>query len=1279
MEAVYNHEVLLRKTNKSVENILERLDSVTEVAGEDDDTFPSTPVTPRKRAVVGSTGADVGDIKQLLDEHDSQTAAKFSELSGHIDVNNSKIDEVVVSITEVEAALRPTKDSLKSLESTYEQTNTSISVMQAQLDQLKADIGSIIDAIGSDLGTNVKLINQQVAAQDTSLLSTYSTKLDAITADLGALREHSNTADILQNVSTNLEALKDNMQASIASSNENFAVITPQMSSVLVTLEAQSSKLGEMTTGEPGAEILAAVHKSNDSHAAHANALEELKKRLVPVFEAGPAVSSDSPETVAALQGLSEDLGSLKEIIDAGLASHHENFTGMGTKIDDVLTTLEAHRAADRSADILAAVQKSNDSHAAHATALEGIKPVDSAPASGVDNSNLEPQIANIISTLESHTTALGELKTSGTSGSEITTPGPSGNFENLEPQITTIINALESHTTLLNEIKDDVSAEILTVLHDINDAHNSQNTVLAEIREGDVSDEILTALHASNDSHTNHAAALADLRAAVATSNESHASHSGVLNEIKAARSVETSPAVSGEGVNLGGVETQIGAIATILEDQNSTLSSILDAAAASNDAHAAHTTTLSEIRDATTGSIELHGSNTNSLSEIKEAITASNDLHTTHTDTLAEIKDATIASNDFHNSHSTILAELKDAASASSKAHTSHAASLTELKDASNAANDLHASHIAALTDFKTIRPSAVSPESGSQDLGSLETHISSIISTLETQNTTLSDIKEITSNTEVLAAVKDSHELLTSHTSLLGSIKEGISDKDILANISELKAIIEESRAGADEHGAEVKDLHESMKVSHSELAAAIGTLALGGAAGAGAGVLASKDKNSSSEALEEFKAVRAIVEKSSTSIESIRETTTSMAAQIDINHTTVTTSITTLSDELKAEIDASGTEMTASISALSGNIKNLDLDPLNAAVEECGKEVKGMNATIKNLDGSVKGTGAHVATLIGGVRLNDKGVSQIKEHSMSVGILRANTCENTNDADSLVESQPVTEIEPVVDEEPVVAASESFKESTETNELVEESIAPAEIEPAVEKEPAESGVESALDHVSDPEDPKKFEPATESDPIADDEPTESTDMPNTETSPKPEIVVEAVSDPVAEPILEEELAAPAAEPLPEPETEPENVKGIEPQIVGEPVLETDSIKEGDSAEPVPSSGHLPIVEAESEELETVEDEDATSSKVQTTPEVKLGVEEEAEGTESASTSAIASPISPSFPQEGSSNGKKGKKGKKEKKEKKTKDKKTPFVFDPDEDGAPEGDGK
>ncbi|RKF78670.1 hypothetical protein GcM1_209029, partial [Golovinomyces cichoracearum] len=75
---------------------------------------------------------------------------------------------------------------------------------------------------------------------------------------------------------------------------------------------------------------------------------------------------------------------------------------------------------------------------------------------------------------------------------------------------IENVLSTLSVHTNLLSEIKDDISAEILTSLHDIGHKSETQNSLLAEIQEADVSDEILTLLHTSHEYHESHSSVLA-------------------------------------------------------------------------------------------------------------------------------------------------------------------------------------------------------------------------------------------------------------------------------------------------------------------------------------------------------------------------------------------------------------------------------------------------------------------------------------------------------------------------------------------------------------------------------------------------------------------------------------------------------------------------------------------------------------------------------------------------------------------------------------------------
>ena len=1109
-------------------------------------------------------------------------------------------------------ALYPTRGALESLKGSSNHSNTTISVMQAQLDQLSADVETIMASIGSNLGAHVKSMYQQSAAAaaavpDKSLRSAHTTKLDAIATDTTALKRHADTVQALKDVYAKLEALQEEMQVGIASSNEELASLRPQVHNISAAVEVYSSKLAGINTGVANGEVLAALQKTNYLHAAHTVALGELKERGIG-FGSDSAPASSSQGTAKAVQGLAVDLAAdltfLKEAIQADLATSNNHISSLSTQVDDILTMFEAHRAADPSSDILPAIRKSNESHASHAKALEGIRSSNVASASLKEESgvnSLEPHLASILAMLNTHTDTLDAIKATRVAASPEIAPGVGmSGIEDLGSSITAIIDILELHTDILTEIKDDVSPEILTILDNINQKNARQNTILTEIRESDVSDEILTALHASNDSLTNHTVVLADLHTVVQASNDSHVSHTDVLEEIKAARSVE-SVFLGVAPTNFRGLDTKIGSILTTLSEQNTTLSTIKKATVLSNESHAAHTSILIEIKDATAASNEahishsivlgdlkytavasaeshdanaaalteikdiaakshefydthaarldeikeavaatcgshashsadlaeikslnsarelkevvgatsgsgaylsaefaklgeLHDSHAASLREMKGVVTATagpqaghstdfaelKELHASHATSLGEIKEAVIApssapadhSADFaelkelHMSHAASLDDIKEAIKSNGDSHDSHSADLAEIKETTKAANDLHASHVAALTEIKASQATdAPTPsESTPSDSNALETHINTIITTLESQNKTLSFIKEAASNPDVLATIAESHEIIKSQTPLLDSIKDSQSHEDILASIATLKTIVEASRS---DHEAAVRHIHKTAITSHSLLPEAIGAPALGGTAGAGAELLISKSDDSSAEILNEVKAVRAIVE-------TVNETTTSTALQIDINHTIITTSITTLSDELKAEVDASGTQNMSSISALSGDVKAIELGPLAAAVEIHGGTLKELSALVESPDESVRGTRAHVAGLVDGL---ERGLNQVGKHAAIGGTLPVATAESSREVDCMPipeiheddnpadeahtpEPETAKEIEPLAQSELVLAAEHDGIPTLHEPEL--ESTTAKEVPEAAETEQAPSNI-------------------------------------------------------------------------------------------------------------------------------------------------------------------------------------------------------------------------
>ncbi|CZR61518.1 uncharacterized protein PAC_11415 [Phialocephala subalpina] len=1065
IEAVYTHELLLQKTNQSVEHILERLESNAEHTAKRESIIdsayapPGTPPDkpadaaleeePVARSVGGATPI-LDYFKLLLDENNAKTTATLSGLSGSIESNTTKITEVAQGVVDITASLGPTKESIDVLKSSSEQSNTttSLDLISTDLAALKghSDTTEKIEAISSELGALKAIVEAGNASNTEGFTNVFAAvgEHSAHAAALSEIRDRSlgaapaltvisedspiDHSAVLSGLKADLESLKENIQARIASNSENVTGLKAKIDTVLIIIEGQKAE-------DPSAEILAAVKQSNESHASHAATLEGIKS--VNSEAPPPADTGDVGTQISAIASkLDEHTATLDEIKTTG-GSHATVLESHGTSLEgirslgasapagcDNITVLESQIAAiiatlESDGSSLDEIRTSSGSHTAalenHGASLEGINSLSVTPAA---KGNLEAQIAAILTALDSHSSALNEIKihslvlnenktattTHAVAVEDIRSPGISrvpaadtGNLAALKTQVGSIISTLNTHSTawneikersasetpvskeivsipddvesyldgpfatvieilmlhtnLLNKIKEDVSAEILTALHNIGQAQVNHTNLLTEIREGDVSDEILTLLHASGESHAAHSAVLDEIKSqslepaaptalddhsahlvaikdATTASDESHTAHASSLDELKS-RSVEPT---SSDSVNLGGLEAQIGGIVTKLDDHSAHLAVIKDATTASNDSHVAHAAILGEI---------------------KATALASNESHTAHASTLAEINEATSASNESHSAHATTLSELKDATSALNDNHSTYAATLSEIKDATLAFNNAHTSHTAAFTELKSIQRSAAATSTQSSDSSALETHITTILNTLEGQTATLSEIGEKTASPKVLAAIEMSHELLSTN-----------------------------------HYGALVKALHTETKDSQANLAQAIGALAIGEAAKVGATALLSQDDDESSSVLKNFKAVKALVEAGAANIVGLKQNLTSMTTQLDFNHTAITTSLTTLSDELKAEIDATGTQITESITTLSGDVKGIpatDLSALNTSLDQHKTDLDAITTKLDGLDNNIKDTSSHIVQLHDGVYFNKKDVRQLQQHT------------------------------------------------------------------------------------------------------------------------------------------------------------------------------------------------------------------------------------------------------------------------------------------------------
>ncbi|KAJ8059264.1 hypothetical protein OCU04_012229 [Sclerotinia nivalis] len=761
-----------------------------------------------------------------------------------------------------------------------------LEAQKALLEEIKskdipsADLSPIISMLEAHAVTLDQIKSKEAGGSPdlspiTSMLEAHTATLEEIKVKEAHFIDFSPITSTLESHGAVLHEIKSkDVQSSNAPAAIDMEAFETHFNSITGILAAHTIALDDIKSkdGSSNSSVLAEINsKALDKHfgsiasmlEAHTAALDEIKSKAI-ISSNGSAESN-----TAAFDGHFNSLISKLESHTAALdelKSRNNDFSPSSTPRRDSagFEFFEPHITAIKSA------------LNAHMVVLDDIKSETLAKndmdAMVVDNI-LEQHIMAIKSTLNAHTAILEELK-SNASSSEI------GN--NSLPKILT---SLSSHTNLLREIKNaDVSDEILTALHELQE---SNSTAFETLKESDVSDEILTALHTCNDSQEKLDRSLLELQTVMNTaiSSEQNGKKSIEGGEIQA-------PIAA---VDLSGLETQINAVITTLEGQNvvlkeirdvtnsgmeahsshtATLDGLRNATRASNDSHTTHAAILGEIKDLANMSNESHGSHSATLGVVRDAIAALSNAHAAQITTIGELKEAMHTSNKSQDTNSGALGEIRDVTSSLNKAHLTHTTTLGELKEAIFASNASHASHTAILADLK----SQLSPDTAAEpapvpilDTSALDTQLTNIVTTLESQTAALGEIKDAhTSHTTTLGEIKDattaSNELRTAHGAILSEIKdatilvhgmneilithtgllEGLKEDsglkhDVRSDIKGLKKVVVESSSKHEEnllkHGELTKEHGNLVKENHDGLKGTIAGLALGGIVGAG----------------------------------------------------------------------------------------------------------------------------------------------------------------------------------------------------------------------------------------------------------------------------------------------------------------------------------------------------------------------------------------------------------------------------------------------------------
>ncbi|CAD6445793.1 c73947f1-ae0a-42aa-9728-3058d29669e8 [Sclerotinia trifoliorum] len=789
VNAVLQHEILLKKTNAGMDHVLLSLESMTDQEEAVDSpkarfsthgALTSHPISddprsgelPLPMSHTSTPGTNTPrsfsnqKTRPLPSGSVTHTAGKLSEISDTLDSNNNKLGKLVDGITKINNLLI-SGERLDSLKESLKKNDTKTSVMQTQLDQLQE---------------NVRVIITRIA------------------------------------ISAKLEVLNGNLDSGTSSNNVNLGLLKEQITALQSTLNPQKEILLEIKEANNNAMILAGIQKSNESHEAHTAILGELKERNVQAMDVPnqPALTSADAETIqtiltevqksneahekhtAALERINNSeintaiLAEVQKSNDSHLAhaSALGTLTSLSTKPSEPTASIDLEGLESKidslietSTSVLTEVQKSNESHVFHAAALENIKALQAPPLIPAGENVIEIVEENmgcIIEKLNNHAAVLDEIKAKTKDAAASTTVA----VEAFDSQFGSISGLLEAQKALLEEIKskDILSADFSPIIS-ILEAHAVTLDQIKSKKAGDSTDfcpitSILEAHTATLEEIRAKEAHIVDLSPITSTLE----SHSAVLHEIKL-KDIQSinAPAT----IDMEALKTHFNSVTGIL---------------------AAHTTALDDIKskDGSSESALLADINIKALDKHFGSISSMLEAHTA---ALNEIKSKAIRLEEpntaaFDGHFNSLISKLE-----------SHTVALDELKSRSNDASpplmpredsskfEFFEPHItaikSALNAHRIVLDDIKSETLAKNGMDAmvvdniLEPHIMVIKSTLSAHTAILEELKSNASTSEIgNSSLPNILKSLTSHRNLLQEIKNADVSDEILTALHELQ---------------------------------------------------------------------------------------------------------------------------------------------------------------------------------------------------------------------------------------------------------------------------------------------------------------------------------------------------------------------------------------------------------------------------------------------------------------------------------------------------------
>ena len=510
-------------------------------------------------------------LAQKVKDIDGQTTAKISELASQLSTNHNTtaghFSGVEESIGDIKGTLAALEANLKIVQEQVAAPDSSETASQT----------AKLDTISSSLQT----IQEQGPAVISSL-SSHASKLDAITAQLESLKSELAAVKAQDKSDAILSGIKTSNDLQTTHASAISAIKIPSFSNLESKIDAVSASVSDLSKKDSSADVLAAVKANNETQAGHAASISEIKSLV-----STPAASVDLSGLEAAIQKTTTELESQKSTLDnlktaisampvfektdiisleSTLKSISASIDGQSATLSEIKTVTATPATTTQKID-LSSVESSLkqvlSEIATQSTTLAEVRTISSKPAPAIEKTDvtgIESSLKKLVADFQGQNATLDEIKTT------VLAPAPAAaevDLSEVESSLKKVVSDIDSQNATLAEIKSVVATPAVAAEKvDLSGLEASLKKIGTSV---DAQTSSLEAIKSSATKNTN-----SELKASIDKALTTLDAQNSTLRDIKTTIAV---PAPAAEKVDLSSLESSVSKVLSSIEAQSNTL----------------------------------------------------------------------------------------------------------------------------------------------------------------------------------------------------------------------------------------------------------------------------------------------------------------------------------------------------------------------------------------------------------------------------------------------------------------------------------------------------------------------------------------------------------------------------------------------------------------------------------------------------------------------------------------------------------------------------------